>query len=246
MKYLFDFAFLPDEELKTHDCRLVVDLLRASTQITVFFDAGGGTLLPVTGVDEAKKLRASLGSGWKLMGERGGLSAPGFDFGNSPSELIHTGAPSGAVITTSNGTRAIVRAVKDCREVYIACARNAESAAWKAVASGTKIGIIASGEGGSFSFEDTVCSGLLIERMLTLAPQNGGTEMELTDGAIAALDLWHKYGRDFTAFCMATEHGKKLCDLGFAEDVKFCCAIDATERAPYITRYKNMTAIKSE
>jgi 2-phosphosulfolactate phosphatase len=43
MKYIFDFAFLPAEQLKAHDCRLVVDLLRASTQITTFFDAGGGT-----------------------------------------------------------------------------------------------------------------------------------------------------------------------------------------------------------
>ncbi|MEG1800202.1 MAG: 2-phosphosulfolactate phosphatase, partial [Synergistaceae bacterium] len=87
MKYIFDVAFLPNEKLKEHDCRLVVDLLRASTQITTFFDIGGEVLLPVTEVDEALELREALGSDWKLMGERGGVIIPGFDFGNSPLEL---------------------------------------------------------------------------------------------------------------------------------------------------------------
>ena len=45
MKYTFDVAFLPCEALKKHDARIVVDLLRATTQITTFFDMGGEVLV---------------------------------------------------------------------------------------------------------------------------------------------------------------------------------------------------------
>ena len=132
MKYTFDVAFLPCEALKKHDARIVVDLLRATTQITTFFDMGGEVLVPVTEVDEAFAMKEKLGEDWKIMGERGGLPAPGFDFGNSPLELQAAGAPEHAIITTSNGTRAIMRAVKDCAHVIAGCARNAEAAAWDA------------------------------------------------------------------------------------------------------------------
>ena len=75
MKYTFDVAFLPCEALKKHDARIVVDLLRATTQITTFFDMGGEVLVPVTEVDEAFAMRDKLGEDWKIMGERGGLPA---------------------------------------------------------------------------------------------------------------------------------------------------------------------------
>ena len=115
MKYTFDVAFLPCEALKKHDARIVVDLLRATTQITTFFDMGGEVLVPVTEVDEAFAMKEKLGEDWKIMGERGGLPAPGFDFGNSPLELQAAGAPEHAIITTSNGTRAIMRAREGLR-----------------------------------------------------------------------------------------------------------------------------------
>ena len=133
MKYIFDVAFLPSESLKEHDCRVVIDLLRASTQITTFFDCAGEILIPVLETEESFRLKSELGDEWELMGERGGHPAPGFDFGNSPLELSSAGAPKKAVITTSNGTRAIMRAAENCTNVSIACERNAEAAAWDAL-----------------------------------------------------------------------------------------------------------------
>ena len=209
MKYTFDVAFLPCEALKKHDARIVVDLLRATTQITTFFDMGGEVLVPVTEVDEAFAMKEKLGEDWKIMGERGGLPAPGFDFGNSPLELQAAGAPEHAIITTSNGTRAIMRAVKDCAHVIAGCARNAEAAAWDALCAGPSVGIICAGRNGEFSLEDTICAGMLVEKLLALAPSNGAEEMELTDGAMAAMSLWQSMGPDITAVCQASTHGVK-------------------------------------
>lgn len=243
LKYLFDAAFLPAESLKKHDCRLVVDLLRASTQITTFFDAGGTLLLPVSEVDEALSLREKLGPDWKVMGERGGLPAPGFDFGNSPLELKKAGAPEHAIITTSNGTKALMRAGADCAEVRVACARNAEAAAWDALCTGTTIGIICAGRNGEFSLEDSVCAGMLVEKLLALAPKNGGTEMELTDGAMAALALWQHMGPDLTQVCMDSTHGRIIQDLGFTNDIFFCSEIDETAVVPRLSEYKGRKAL---
>ncbi len=243
MKYIFDVAFLSSENLKEHDCRIVVDLLRASTQITTFFDAGGEVLIPVEEIDHALELKERLGRDWKLMGERGGLPAPGFDIGNSPLELIQKGAPEHAIITTSNGTKTLMRTVEDCSEIRIACSRNAEAAAWDAICSGHKIGIIAAGRNGGFSIEDTVCAGMIVEKMLTMAPSNGGTEMELTDGAIAAMALWHHFGPYITGVCMESEHGKILQGLGFTDDIIFCGEIDVTATVPRVTYINGIAAI---
>ncbi|HAJ94301.1 MAG TPA: hypothetical protein DCM41_05335 [Synergistaceae bacterium] len=233
MKYLFDAVLIPSERMERHDCRLIVDLLRASTQITTFFDCGGSSLIPCTGKEEALEIKREMGPAWMLMGERDGIMIPGFDFGNSPVEITRRGAPENAVITTSNGTKALLAAAEDCPEVRVACARNAEAAAWDAICSGRHICVVASGRNGRFSIEDTVCAGMIIEKMLAMAPSNGGTEMELTDGAITAMALWHHFGPDLVPVCMESEHGKILQELGFAEDIFFCGENDSSAVVPY-------------
>lgn len=220
-----------------------MDLLRATTQITTFFDLGGEVLVPVTEVDAAFEMKKKLGDDWKIMGERGGLPAPGFDFGNSPLELQQAGAPLNAIITTSNGTRALMKASEgECR-VIAACARNAEAAAWDALCSGTTIGIICAGRNGEFSLEDTVCAGMLVEKLLALAPSNGATEMELTDGAMAAMALWHHFGPDITKVCQDSTHGHILSELGFDNDLFFCGETDSSSTVPVLKMLNGVPAI---
>ena len=101
MKYFFDAVLVPSERMEIHECRLVVDLLRASTQITTFFEHGGRELIPCSDSKEAIRIKADLGQEWALMGERGGVMIPGFDYGNSPVEIVRRGAPEKALMTTS-------------------------------------------------------------------------------------------------------------------------------------------------
>lgn len=235
MKYFFDAALLPSEQRMEYDCSLVVDLLRASTQITAFFENGGTRLIPCMNEEDAVKVKERLSCGWKLMGERGGLMIPGFDFGNSPLEIIRLGSPSKAIMTTSNGTRAILGAAENCGNVLVACARNAEAVSWDAVCRSRRICVVAAGHQGRFSIEDTVCAGMLIEKMLKMAPSLGGTEMELSDSAIAAVALWHRLGPDLEAICLESEHGLNLRELGFTDDILFCAETDSTAVIPYLT-----------
>ena len=235
MKYIFDVAFLPSEVLKEHDVRVVVDLLRATTQITTFFDGGGNVLVPLRDVDEAFRMKERLGEEWKIMGERGGLPAPGFDFGNSPLELLDAGVPEFAIITTSNGTRALMRAADGCGRVLAVC--------WDAICSGKNIGIVCAGRNGEFSLEDTVCAGMLVEKLLALAPANGAEEMELTDGAMSAMALWHSFGPDITAVCQESTHGKILSGLGFDNDLFFCGEVDASSTVPVLKDVDGVPAL---
>lgn len=236
MKNTLDVAFMPSESLKKHDCRIVVDLLRASTQITTFFDIGGQLLFPVMEIGEARELKEHLGKDWLLLGERGGLAPPDFDFGNSPTILRMQCSGKHGIISTSNGTKALLRAADDCVNVLVGCARNSEAVAFDALNKGSSIGVIASGRNGEFSLEDTVCAGMIISKMKDLAPVNGCDSVELTDGAKAALALYEHYGCDILNVCQSSEHGRILTGLGFEEDLAFCSAKDKTETVAKLIR----------
>src|SRR5437588_13012226 len=101
---------------------VVVDVLRATTTIVHALAAGCTSVRPCATVEEARELAGQMRAGRVLLGgERGGAPLPGFDLGNSPREytakLCHG---STLVLTTSNGTRALVRAAEAERTILAA------------------------------------------------------------------------------------------------------------------------------
>src|SRR5438094_3818028 len=93
---------------------VVVDVLRATTTIVHALVAGCSAVRPCAEVEEARELAGQMRAGRVLLGgERGGLPLPGFDLGNSPGE--YTGKVCKGktlVLTTTNGTRALLRAAE--------------------------------------------------------------------------------------------------------------------------------------
>ena len=88
------------------------------------FEAVGG------GVDlEPGRLRQlpahALGEG-VLGGERHAVRIPGFDLGNSPREYVDALAET-LILSTTNGTRAVVAAAARCERVFIASLLNLAS-----------------------------------------------------------------------------------------------------------------------
>ncbi len=80
-------------------------------------------------VEEARELAGRLGDGSILAGERKCVRPEGFDLGNSPRDL-DGGTPLGAslVLTTTNGTRAIVAADAHTDAILIGCLVNLRAA----------------------------------------------------------------------------------------------------------------------
>ena len=112
-------------------------------------------------VEEAFKLRGSLGADTLLCGGRGGLRIDGFDLGNSPAEFSRT-AVSGKrlVMTTTNGTRAFAAAAA-ADHVFTASFHN-QSAVVAALPGEGSVVVVCAGKEGRFSLDDTVCAGIIV------------------------------------------------------------------------------------
>ena len=79
--------------------------------------------------------------------------------------------------------------------------------------------------------------------MLALAPANGAEEMELTDGAMSAMALWHHFGPDITVVCQESTHGKILSGLGFDNDLFFCGEVDSSSTVPVLKDVDGVPAL---
>lgn len=89
---------------------VVIDVFRAFTTEAYIFAAGARAILPVMSLEEAFELRRQ-NPDFILVGERGGVRPDGFDFGNSPTEMLGADFTGKTIIhTTSNGTKGLLLA----------------------------------------------------------------------------------------------------------------------------------------
>ncbi len=86
---------------------VVIDVFRAFSTSCYLFAGGAEKILPVGKVEEAREI-AEKGDDFILIGERGGKKLPGFQFGNSPSEIKGRDFSGRTIVlTTSAGTRGL-------------------------------------------------------------------------------------------------------------------------------------------
>lgn len=223
-----DVVLSPAEELPDADGWLVIDILRATTTMCAFFEGGGRRLYPTPSVEAARELRERLaesGARILLMGERDALPPEGFDLGNSPLELLAT-APSfrtEAVMATTNGTKALLKAAAQGAPVWPVCARNAAASVEAALAAGGHIAILCAGRKGRSALDDGVCAGLLVDIL------QSRRRTRLSDGAETALRLWRSWEGDLAGALRASDHGRDLLALGFGADMDYAAQRDAAQ-----------------
>jgi 2-phosphosulfolactate phosphatase len=89
---------------------LVIDVFRAFTVAPHAIAAGATRVLPVGAIEDALALRERI-PGVLLIGERHARRLPGFDAGNSPTEILALGVAGRPVAhTTHAGTQGLVSA----------------------------------------------------------------------------------------------------------------------------------------
>lgn len=89
---------------------VVIDVFRAFSVAAYAFDAGAARVLPVAEIDDAKAL-AERFPGSVLAGERHARKLPGFDIGNSPTEVRNIDLRGKVLVhTTHAGTQGLVNA----------------------------------------------------------------------------------------------------------------------------------------
>lgn len=152
---MIDVAFL-GTAVRPAGTAVVVDVLRATSTITLALASGYERVLVAGTIDEAKALRTPERT---LAGEVGCARAPGFDLGNSPEE---TREPRGAelVLATTNGAPAIVAAAASSDEVLVASLLNLD-AVLAQLDGRADILLVCAGTDGAVSMEDVYLAGRL-------------------------------------------------------------------------------------
>ncbi len=89
---------------------VVIDVFRAFSVACYCFQKGVERIYPVGDIEDALALGRKI-QGSVLIGERNGKKLPGFDFGNSPTEIATADLHSRIVVhTTHAGTQGLVNA----------------------------------------------------------------------------------------------------------------------------------------
>jgi 2-phosphosulfolactate phosphatase len=225
-----DVVFTPDEA-GTAPTGLVVDVIRATSTICQALAAGYERVFCTAEVDEARALRDALGEG-VLGGERKAVRIPGFDLGNSPREYVEP-AGSTLILSTTNGTRAIVTAARRCERVYVASLLNLGVVVESARSHGDDVLVVCAGVQGRPNLDDTYVAGRIVALL----------GWERTDAAETAARLVSTWNGAEEAL-RASRSGRNLMENAseLEPDIPFCARESVLEVTPRLVAMRDGAA----
>jgi 2-phosphosulfolactate phosphatase len=197
---------------------IVVDVLRATSTIAQALASGYERVYCCREIDEARALRDQLGEGL-LGGERNAVRIDGFDVGASPREFLEARATT-LILSTTNGTRAILAAASGCGEVLLGSLLNLRAVVAAACEGGEDVTIVCAGFKGSFALDDAYCAGRIVQLL----------DAERSDAAIGA-GLVAAAFPDAAAGLNARTYGPP----GLEEDIAFCAREDVLDVVPCLS-----------
>jgi len=204
--------------VKQFNVSVVIDVLRATSTVITALSNGARSVIPVSNIEEALELKHRHPE-YIIAGERGGQRIEGFQLGNSPTEYAEAVVRDKTIVlTTSNGTNAIIHASNLAERVLIASFLNLTTVVHELAGydSSTNIAIVCAGNNGEISYEDTQVAGAIISKLTK------NRAHYLSDSSKIAMKLWHALKKpNFSG-----EHAKKLSQLGFDKDLEFCQKVD--------------------
>jgi 2-phosphosulfolactate phosphatase len=207
-------AFTPEQRAAA-DVAIVVDVIRATSTMAQALASGYERILCCAELEDARALRAEIPESL-VGGERNAIRVEGFDVGASPREYLEARAAT-LILSTTNGTRAILTAAQHCDEVLLGSLLNLAAVAEAARSHSGDVAIICAGFKGAFALDDAYCAGRIV-RLL------GG---EPTDAALAA-ELVASSFPDAAAGLNARTYGPP----GLEDDIAFCAREDLLDVVP--------------
>jgi len=206
---------------------VVIDVLRATTTIVHALAAGCLAVRPCAEIDEARTLADSLPAGKVLLGgERNGKPLPGFDLGNSPRAYTASVCRGMIlVLTTTNGTRALVRAASAARTL-VAAFVNYSAVCEQLRAEMRPVHILCAGNAGEIALEDTLLAGALVDYLCEVG------DTQLNDAARLAWDCFEMHGQVLAGALEVCAGGVGLRSLGYDEDIRSAASVDSLGLVP--------------
>lgn len=225
-----DVVFTPDEA-GTAPTGIVIDVIRATSTICQALASGYSRVFCAAEVEDARALREELGEG-VLGGERDAVRVPGFDLGNSPREYLEPAAET-LILSTTNGTRAVVAAAESCERVLIASLLNLGAVVEAAGAHGEDVLVVCAGVQGTMNLDDTYVAGRIVELL----------GWERTDAAEAAARLVATWGGAEEAF-RASKSGRNLLENApeLEPDIPFCAQESVLDVVPRLVGMRDGAA----
>src|SRR5262245_50491789 len=218
-------AYTPDETAAA-PLGIVVDVLRATSTIAQALASGYRRVWCCAEIDEARSLRAKT-DGSLVGGEREAVRIEGFDVGASPREFLEPRADT-LILSTTNGTRTILRAGERCEVVLLGSLLNLTALAEEVRSRGEDVAVFCAGFKGAFALDDAYCAG----RIVALLGAEG------SDAAIAAELVAESFPDAHTAL-LARTYGPP----GLEEDILFCSRESVL---PVVPRLAGMTGPAAE
>jgi len=218
----------------------VIDVLRATTTIVVALANGAVEVRPCLNAAEARGNAALLSNRpYLLGGEEKGHRIPGFHLGNSPLEYAASDTVAGKTIffSTTNGTPIMRKAhAFSGSPLYIAAFINVSAVSSALVrtmigSSIEKVLLLCSGLLGKPSAEDFLCAGLVTQKVRHELLQ-ADIDFRLSDSALIATGFATGNKGKTQEVLTASEHGRYLQRIGFANDIEFACQIDTYDVVP--------------
>lgn len=210
-------VFTP-EEAAAAPIGIVVDVVRASSTIAQALAAGYERVLCCAEIDDARALREELDDA-VVGGERDAVRIEGFDVGASPREFLQPRART-LILSTTNGTRAILGAAARCDVVLIGSLLNLRALADLVRDRDQDAVILCAGYKGGFALDDAYCAGRIVERL-------DGTG---SDAALAAALV----ARSFPG-PLAGLNARTYGPPGLEDDIAFCAQEDLLDVVPRLS-----------
>jgi len=211
---------------------IVIDVLRATTTIITPLANGCKEVIPAVEIEEVITMSKNYEKdSFLLCGERNIQPIDGFHLSNSPLEYTAERVSGKTVLlTTTNGTRAIRRAV-DAKEVLVCSLINVDAIADHLASQDCDAVFICAGTDGKFSMDDVVTAGAVISKL------NDSVEnLELDDLAVVAMSMYQSSADDLHGLLKHSVHYKRMMEYGLADDINYCLTLNA---ASIVAVYKD-------
>ncbi|MEO0896105.1 MAG: 2-phosphosulfolactate phosphatase [Bacteroidota bacterium] len=197
---------------------VVIDVLRATTTMSVAFDHGAELIVPVAKIDEALSFREK---GYLVGGERAGVKVEGFDLGNSPFSYTREKVEGNRIaMTTTNGTKAIKAAQsRNAKEIVTGSFGNISLLTKWLIEQNEHVCLLCAGWRDNVTLEDTIFAGAMGRRLRAHFRRYQDTAL-VAETLFQAANIRKKY------FFRHSSHYHRLVHLNLQEDVKYAMRRD--------------------
>ncbi len=208
------------------DVVVLVDVLRTCTVAPLLFERG---LTELALTPSLRTARAAAREGWLLLGERQGVPAEGFNYGNSPAELAGIDVMGKRAVMVSENAPRWLPQIADARRVLLGSLYNAAAVAEVASRQALEsIDLVGSGFEGEPDLDDALAAGVLaamLAERLPTAARSGATRF--------ALSLLRAFPDPMEALWQSVS-GHYLRRVGLERDLAFSAQISASSVVPQL------------